>query len=208
MNQTSNEFDLALLPDDLAAKSDQLNADDLMAPVTVTIVACKRGATPEQPWNLHMREFPGKPFRPCKTMRRLLVHAWGEPSPEWLGRSLQLYRDADVRFGDAAVGGIRIAALSHLRGPIVATLTAKRGGKKATHRVEVLATPATATATAPGLEAALSAHGLTVADWDAYAAAHGRTPYDAMSPQQRAAAARWLPAHADEVRAAQPPVSP
>jgi hypothetical protein len=188
------DSDLILDRADLQAKSDQLNADDIMSPIVVTLAACRRGGSLEQPWDLHMAEHPGRPWRPCKTMRRLLVHAWGEPGPEWLGRGLRLYRDPEAQFGGMAVGGIRVQAMSHLRGPIDVSLTERRGGKKRTHRVEVLPWGAAAPA-APAvcpMATALDEKGLTVENWDAYATAHDRTLYAAMTAKQRGAAARWL----------------
>ena len=107
--------------------SDQLNADDLMAgPVTVTITGVTRG-TPEQPVNVELAEYPGRPYRPAKSMRRVLVAAWGKDSSVYTGRRLTLYRDPRVRFGREEVGGIRISHLSHIREPMTVMLTVTRG---------------------------------------------------------------------------------
>lgn len=107
--------------------SGQLNADDLMAgPVTVTITGVTRG-TPEQPVNVELAEYPGRPYRPAKSMRRILVAAWGKDSSVYTGRRLTLYRDPHVRFGREEVGGIRISHLSHIREPMTVMLTVTRG---------------------------------------------------------------------------------
>ena len=107
--------------------SGQLNADDLMAgPVTVTITGVTRG-TPEQPVNVELAEYPGRPYRPAKSMRRILVAAWGKDSSVYTGRRLTLYRDPHVRFGREEVGGIRISHLSHISEPMTVMLTVTRG---------------------------------------------------------------------------------
>lgn len=107
--------------------SGQLNADDLMAgPVTVTITGVTKG-TPEQPVNIETEQYPGRPYRPAKSMRRVLVAAWGKDSSVYAGRRLTLYRDPRVRFGREEVGGIRISHLSHIREPMTVMLTVTRG---------------------------------------------------------------------------------
>lgn len=107
--------------------SGQLNADDLMAgPVTVTITGVTRG-TPEQPVNVELAEYPGRPYRPAKSMRRVLVACWGKDSSVYAGRRLTLYRDPRVRFGREEVGGIRISHLSHIGEAMTVMLTVTRG---------------------------------------------------------------------------------
>lgn len=112
-------------------KSDQLNADDLIAgPRTITVTSVKLVAE-DQPVAIHFHGDDGKPYKPCKSMRRVLVRAWGPDGSKYVGRSMTLYLDEAVRFGGAAVGGIRIAALSDINSPVVMALTATRGTKKA-----------------------------------------------------------------------------
>jgi hypothetical protein len=108
-------------------KSDQQNYDDYMSgPKTVTITEVKAGSS-EQPVELHLAEYPGRPYKPGKSMRRVLVACWGAEASAYVGRKLTLYGDPSVRFGGQAVGGIRIAALSHLDGPREISLTVTRG---------------------------------------------------------------------------------
>jgi len=60
------------------AKSDQLNAVDLVgAPKTITVtkVSLVEG---DQPVTINYRGDEGKPYKPCKGMRRALVAAWGK----------------------------------------------------------------------------------------------------------------------------------
>jgi hypothetical protein len=116
----------------IAPKSDQLNADDLIAgPRTIRIT--KVSANPEsaeQPVSIFYEGDGGKPYRPCKSMRRVLVHVWGKDGNSYPGRSLTLYRDPDVTFGGLAVGGIRISNMSHIKEPQVMALTATKKSRK------------------------------------------------------------------------------
>lgn len=121
----------------VAPKSDQLNADDLIgAPVTVTITAVSRGDA-EQPVNIEVAEFPGRMYRPCKSMRRVLVHAWGPDAATYVGRRLTLFNDQSVKWGGQDVGGIRISHMSHLDSRLRVALTVTRG-KRAPFIVEPL----------------------------------------------------------------------
>lgn len=121
-------------------KSDQQNFDDYAAaPKTVTVSEVKRG-TPDQPVEIHLTEYPGRPFKPSKSMRRVLVACWGSDSTAYTGRQMTLYGDPDVKFGGQAVGGIRIAALTHIDKPVTVALTVTRG-KRAPFTVQPLTTP-------------------------------------------------------------------
>lgn len=100
------------LADTIIPKSEQLNADDLIAgPITVTIEGVKRSSSPDQPIDILISG--NRPFRPCKSMRRVLISVWGDKGSEWIGQSMTLYRDETVKYGGVAVGGIRI---SHVTG--------------------------------------------------------------------------------------------
>lgn len=124
----------------IVPRSDQLNADDLMSgPRTVTITAVKAGSG-EQPVNVELAEFPGRPFKPSKSMRRVLVFAWGKDSSVYVGRKLTLYRDPHVRFGRDEVGGIRISHMSHIDQTLTLALTTTRG-KRSPFTVEPLVLP-------------------------------------------------------------------
>lgn len=121
----------------IVPKSDQLNSEDLLtAPVTVTIEDVRAGNA-EQPVAIHLVEFPGRPFKPSKTVRRLLVAAWGKDSSVYVGRRMTLYRDPTVKWAGEAVGGIRVSHLSHIDKPLSVALTVTRGQRKA-HVVEPL----------------------------------------------------------------------
>jgi len=121
----------------IAPKSDQLNAEDLLVgPRTFTIEKVEQG-TAEQPVNVHLAEFPGRPFKPSKTVRRIMVAAWGKDSAAYTGHRLTLYRDPAVKFGGMDVGGIRVSHMSHIDKRITVALTVTRG-KRAPYTVEPL----------------------------------------------------------------------
>lgn len=114
----------------IAPKSDQLNADDLIAgPMTITVTGVS-AASSEQPIAINFEGDNGKPYKPCKSMRRVLVQLWGRDGSKYAGRSMTLYRDPEVKFGGEKVGGIRISHMSHIEGRKTLALTATRGSRK------------------------------------------------------------------------------
>ena len=126
-----------------APRSDQQNFDDYVAgPRVVTITEVKAGSD-EQPVEVHLKEYPGRPFKPAKSMRRVLVQAWGPNASEYAGRRMELVGDPTVRFGGAVVGGVRIARLSHIEKPLTMALTVSKG-KRAPYVVQPLADEAPA----------------------------------------------------------------
>jgi hypothetical protein len=151
------------LTETIAPKSDQLNADDLLTgPRTFTIEKVSAG-NPEQPVNVHLVELPGRPYRPSKSMRRVMVAAWGKEANAYAGRRLTLYRNPEITFGREKVGGIEISHVSHLPKPMTVALTAARG-KKRTFTVEPLIEASHATpAQIAALVSAMNALGLETA---------------------------------------------
>lgn len=121
------------------AKSDQLNADDLIgAPRSITVRKVA-GSEGDQPVSIFYNGDNNKPFKPCKTMRRVLLAVWGRNAADYVGRSMTLYRDDKVTFGGLEVGGIRISHMSHIDKEMV-VVVAKTKGKKAGIKIQPLAT--------------------------------------------------------------------
>jgi hypothetical protein len=119
------------LRDTIVPKSDQLNADQLVGgPITVTVTAVRRGSGDDQPVTVHYENEGGRPYKPCLTMRKVLIFAWGEDGEQWVGRMLTLYNKRDVKWGGVEVGGIRISHMSHVDGDIKLSLAATRGKKE------------------------------------------------------------------------------
>lgn len=109
-------------------KSDQMNADDLLAgPITITIRDISIRPGTEQPVSIHFDGDNNKPFKPCKSMARVLVHAWGPDAKAYIGRSLTLYCDPKVIWAGMAVGGIRISHMTHIEREMLMALTATKG---------------------------------------------------------------------------------
>lgn len=118
------------LTESIAPRSDQLNSDDLLTgPVTVTITEVKAG-NPEQPVEVHLAEFPGRPYKPSKSMRRVMVQAWGAEASKYAGHRLTLFRNPDITFGRDKVGGIEILSMSHLDKRLTVSLMVTRGKRK------------------------------------------------------------------------------
>lgn len=125
------------LRDTIVPKSDQLNAEQLLTgAITVTVTKVSRGNA-EQPIVINYAGDNGRPYKPCKTTRKLLIFAWGEDGAQWIGRSMTLFCDPDVQFGGQKVGGIRISHMSHIDRDLEVSLTATRG-KKTLYRVKRL----------------------------------------------------------------------
>lgn len=119
-------------------KSDQLNADDLISGAkTITIRDIKAGADEQQPVNIYYHGDDNKPYKPCKSMRRLLVQVWGADGSKYIGRSLTLYRDDTVKFAGVNVGGIRISHVSHIKEPVEVLITTAKS-KRRPYTVQVL----------------------------------------------------------------------
>lgn len=112
-------------------KSDQLNADDLIAgekTITITGVTIRSGG--EQPISIHYEGDDGKPYKACKSMCRVMVTAWGADSKQYTGRSMTLYRDPTVKWAGMEVGGIRISHMSDIDSKITLALTMTKSNRK------------------------------------------------------------------------------
>ena len=111
-------------------KSDQLNADDLLTgPIVVKIEDVTEGPK-DQPVIIKIRGVkPYQPWKPCKSMRRVLILLWGADATKWIGRYIKLYCDPNVRWAGSKVGGIRICAAS-IPAAIEFPLTVSRGKKE------------------------------------------------------------------------------
>lgn len=114
------------MTESIAPKSDQLDAVDLLSgPRTFTIEKVSKN-NPEQPFNFHLAEFP-RVWRPGKSMRRIIVAAWGSDTTKYAGHRVTLFCDPSVQFGGELVGGTRISHMSGLDKPLKVPLLIKRG---------------------------------------------------------------------------------
>jgi len=128
-----NDMTLAITP-----KSDQLNSDDLITgPRTIRITDIQIRSSTEQPVSIYFEGDNGKPFKPCKSMSRVMVAAWGPDASKYIGRSMTIYRDPSVKWAGMEVGGIRISHLTDIERDMVMALTATKG-KRALYTVRPL----------------------------------------------------------------------
>ena len=136
-------------------KSDQLNTDDLIAgPRTIKISNVTASNTPEQPVSVHYEGDNGKPWKPCKSMRRVLLALWGSKGSGYVGKRVTLYRDDTVKFGGIEVGGIRISH-ADIDADVTIALTESRAKRKPTV-IRKLAAALSVTAAIKGPMVALS----------------------------------------------------
>lgn len=111
----------------IIAKSDQLNAVDLPPQeMIVKIVNVKVENNKDQPVHLHLEGHDGRPYKPCLSMRRILINAWGQYAEQWIGKSMALHCDNSVKWGGKEVGGIRISKLSGIDKPVTAPIALNR----------------------------------------------------------------------------------
>lgn len=118
----------------IEAKSDQLNAEDLMGgPRTIRVRDVKLlGKREQQPCLIYYDGDDNKPFKPCLTMRRLLAKVWGPRTSKWIGRSMTIYNEPTVKWAGAEVGGIRISHVSDIAQPVKLALAESKGKRRPT----------------------------------------------------------------------------
>ena len=110
-------------------RSDQVNADDLIGgPITYTVREVIAGKA-ESPFDFMLHE-TDRAYRPSKTMRRVIVAAWGKEANEYAGRMLTLYREPSITFGGQKVGGIRVSHMSHIDAPVEVLAQVTRGKRE------------------------------------------------------------------------------
>jgi hypothetical protein len=118
--------------DAIKAKADQLNSDDLIGKdldITITRITCAESG--EQRVSIYFAEGEGakKPWKPCKGMLRVMVDAWTGDLSKWKGQRVRLFRDETVKWAGAAVGGIRIRAMSGISANRTFAVTQSKGSK-------------------------------------------------------------------------------
>lgn len=116
----------------IKAKSDQLNADDLVAgPIMVQVEGVRLTNDPQQPVHIYYYGCENKPFKPCLTVRRILIALWGVDGNQWADKWMNLYIDKSVSFGKQKnIGGIRVDAVSHISSAATISLSVRRGIKQ------------------------------------------------------------------------------
>jgi len=125
-------MDISDLSGTIKANSDQLNADDLIAgPIMIQVEGVTLNKDPKQPVHIYYYGCENKPFKPCLTVRRILIALWGKDGNQWANKWMNLYVDSSVSFGKQKnIGGIRVDAVSHISSAASISLTVRRGMKQ------------------------------------------------------------------------------
>lgn len=190
----------------IKAKSDQLNADDLISgPITVQVEGVVDISDAKGKKALIKISGGHMPFKPCKTVLRILAAGWGGNPSKWVGRWMELYRDESVRWAGEEVGGIRVSAMSHIDRPLTLNLAVSQGKKKSQH-VKVLKPTEQRPAGKPTAKLAdvLEENDLTEADVNKWLEANDKPGLDGASDDKRAALAAFLvnnPERIEQIRA-------
>lgn len=122
----------------MEAKSDQLNAVDIIGAEPVIRIRDVQVKAGDQPVSIYFDGDHGRPWKPSKGMIRILAGAWGRDSDNWIGKHAQLYYEASVVYAGKEVGGIRIRALSDIDSKgLMFSLTISRQ-KREPYRVPLL----------------------------------------------------------------------
>ena len=115
----------------IVPKSDQLNADDLIAgSKTIRIRDIKMTDDEAQSVSIYYYGDNNKPFKPCKSVRRLLVQLWGANGLDFIGKRLTLYRDETVKWAGVEAGGIRVSHASHIDKPTKVLMTTSKNNRR------------------------------------------------------------------------------
>lgn len=119
------------IPSWLVRKTDQLNAQDLEgAPVVAKIEKVIVKQSKDQPLEIFLAGYP-LCYRPCLSMRSVLAQAWGKQEQTWVGKTISIFCDSKVSFGDQKnIGGIRIDGLSDFPEGKTFVITVARGRKQ------------------------------------------------------------------------------
>lgn len=108
-------------------KSDQLNADDMIAGAMQLKITGVRVVQGDQPICIDYEGGQGRPYKPCKSMRRVLIHLWGSDGSKYIGRTIIVYNEKTVKWAGKEVGGIRISHMSHIEKDERIAITESRG---------------------------------------------------------------------------------
>lgn len=110
------------------AKSDQLNACDILGGPLVSKILDIKAGNSDQPVLIVIDSWP-QPWKPSKTSLRVLSACWGRDPQQWIGRYAVLCCDESVKWAGVAVGGVRTSHLSHIDGRKVISTNAAKGKK-------------------------------------------------------------------------------
>ena len=120
----SDNYDVSFA---MEAKSDQLNAMDIMGQERIIRIRSVAVAKSDQPVSVFFDGDNNRPWKPSKGMIRILAAGWGTDSSQWVGKHAQIYCDPNVIYAGKPVGGVRIRAMSDIpENGLRATITISR----------------------------------------------------------------------------------
>lgn len=117
------------LSNTIIAKSDQLNADDLLSGAKILNITGVKQVSGDQPVHISYEGCEKRVYKPSKSMRRVMIAAWGPDGDDYVGRRLLVYRDEKIKWAGEEVGGIIILRMSHIKEPMRISLMVSRGKK-------------------------------------------------------------------------------
>lgn len=125
----------------LEAKSDQLNATDIMGTeLVIRIRDAQLTNNKDQPLSIYFDGDNNRPWKPSKGMRRVLAAGWGADTDNLIGKSVKLYFEPTVTYAGKEVGGIRIKAMSDINPNGMVVVEAVNRQKRVPVHVEYLDT--------------------------------------------------------------------
>ena len=179
----------------IVAKSDQINACDLIGnPRTITVREVRIKAGDDQPVSI-LIEGDQKAFRPCKGVRRLLVRVWGPDASKYIGQSMTIFCDPKVTWAGKEEGGIRVSHMTGLNEKIIEFM---RTSRAATRPYEILPLR---TDTAPPANKRQTAEQWAAEHMEAIAQAADADALDALCNRAAKAMAKLADSHPDTHRA-------
>lgn len=130
------------ITDTIQVKSNQITSDDLVGrTLNITVTRVEVNKSSEQPVSIFFENCAKKPFKPCKTVRKVLSALWGPDSAQYVGKSMVLYCDPSVMFGSDAVGGVRVSHMSHIGKDIIKVPLITKKGRKGVVTIQPLIIP-------------------------------------------------------------------
>ena len=167
-------------------KSDQLNAADLIScNKIIKIKKVRVTATGTQDCTIWFEGDNDKPWKPCKTMGRIMLERYGSDIQKWVGKYIELFRDPEVVYGGKKEGGIRIAAMSDIPSDFETVVRVARSSTKVV-KIRKLTITAAVPVNAALLSAGEEAAGKGVAAYTAWLAELTAEPKESIRPHHAA----------------------
>lgn len=106
---------MADITEAMKAKSDQLNAMDIMgSPLVIRVRDVDYSPNRDQPLWIYFDGDNGKPWKPSKGMIRIIGGAWGKMTEDWIGKYAKLFYEPSVTWAGKEVGGIWVKEFSDI----------------------------------------------------------------------------------------------